>query len=410
MYGYGRASGKDDRPPAGDTVYEIGSVSKVFTSLLLARAVRDGRVALSDPVQKFLPDSVTLPRRGDKSITLEHLATHTSGLPRMPDNFHPKDPANPYADYSVGQMYDFLSSCRPARDPGEGYEYSNLGVGLLGHVLALRAGKRYERLLTDRIAEPLGMTDTTITLSDDQRRRLAPGHDGDENAVANWDIPTFAGAGAIRSTADDMLRFVAAQAGLKEVDADLSAAIEMTHARRATAGPHTDVALGWHVDTRNGLVWHNGQTGGYHSYVAFDPRAKAGVVVLTNAGTGVIEPPAVALLRRMLGNPPEVPPLPPLASVDRKTLESYEGPYLLGLAGLLTVTREDDRLYAQLTGQPRFRIYPASQTSFYWRVVPAKLDFVAGEGGKVAKVVLHQNGKDLAGVRIPAPETQKGEK
>jgi len=130
-------------------------------------------------------------------------------------------------------MYAFLSGCKPARDPGGAYEYSNLAVGLLGHVLALRAGSSYEALLIDRISTPLGMADTRITLSDDQRRRLAPGHDGDGTAVANWDIPTFAGAGAIRSTTNDMAKFVAAQVGLTKVDADLAAAIEMTHARRA---------------------------------------------------------------------------------------------------------------------------------------------------------------------------------
>src|SRR4051812_4779329 len=162
VLGYGRFSEKDDRRPDGRTVYEIGSITKVFTSLLLAEMVRDGRMALDDPVQKYLPDSVKMPQKGERPITLQDLATHTSGLPRMPTNFNPKDPANPYADYTVDRLYEFLNACHPARAPGEAYEYSNVGVGLLGHVIARRAGKEYETLLRERVTRPLDMSDTRI--------------------------------------------------------------------------------------------------------------------------------------------------------------------------------------------------------------------------------------------------------
>jgi len=139
--GYGKLSATDPRTPDGDTVYEIGSVTKVFTSLLLADMVQKGEVKLDDPVSKFLPATVKVPERNGKKITLLDLATQSSGLPRMPENFHPKDPANPYADYTPARMYEFLSGYQLTRDPGEKYEYSNLGVGLLGHALSLRAGK-----------------------------------------------------------------------------------------------------------------------------------------------------------------------------------------------------------------------------------------------------------------------------
>ena len=410
VYGYGRGTGTDGRPPGGDTVYEIGSASKVFTSLLLAGMVVEGKVSLDDPVQKYLPGTVKVPHRGEKPVTLEHLATHTSGLPRMPDNFKPKDPANPYADYTVGQMYEFLNGCQPARAPGEGYEYSNLGAGLLGHVVSLRAGKAYEDLLVGRIAGPLGMSDTRITLTDGMRRRLAPGHDADGSAVANWDIPTFAGAGAIRSTADDLLKFLSAQAGLTNTDPDLAKAIGLTHRRRAAAGGDTDVALGWHMNSKSGVLWHNGQTGGYHSFLAVDPASRAGVVVLANTATGVVDTAGNALMRRLLGRPLEPPPLPPTVAVDRKVLDEYAGQYLMGLGLIVTVTREEDRLYAQLTGQPRFRIYPESQKTFYWRAVAAKVDFVDGADGKVAKLVLHQNGRDMPALRMRPDKAAEGER
>jgi CubicO group peptidase (beta-lactamase class C family) len=153
---YGSLAKDDKRRLDGDTVFEIGSITKVFTSLVLMDMVRKGEVALNDPVSKFVPASVKVPERNNRQITLADLSTQSSGLPRMPNNFNPKDPDNPYADYSVQQMYDFISGYTLTRDIGSQFEYSNLGVGLLGHVLTLRAGKSYEELVRARILDPLG--------------------------------------------------------------------------------------------------------------------------------------------------------------------------------------------------------------------------------------------------------------
>jgi len=162
----------------GNTIFEVGSVTKVFTSLLLADMAQRGQVALTDPVAKYLPAGVKMPERNGRQISLEDLATHTSGLPRLPSNLSPKDAANPYADYSVEQLYQFLSGYQLTRDIGPQYEYSNLGGGLLGHVLARRAGMDYEKVVRSRICEPLGMRSTSITLSDDMKTRFAVGHNG----------------------------------------------------------------------------------------------------------------------------------------------------------------------------------------------------------------------------------------
>src|SRR5262249_19332240 len=170
-------------------------------------------VALTDPVSKYLPATVRMAERGGRSITLQDLATHTSGLPRMPTNFKPADPANPYADYSVEQMYEFLSSYQLTRDIGSQYEYSNLGGGLLGHVLALRPHTDYASLVRDRITAPLEMASTAITLPADLKSRLAVGHSAALQPVANWDLPTLAGAGALRSTTNDLLTFLAGHLG-----------------------------------------------------------------------------------------------------------------------------------------------------------------------------------------------------
>ena len=203
----------DKKPLNGDTLFEIGSISKVFTSLLLADAVQRGEVALTDPVAKFLPADVKVSERGGKKITLQDLATHTSGLPRLPGNLLPADAANPYADYTAKQLYEFLATYKLPRDIGSQYEYSNLGGGFLGHALARRAGTSYETLLRNRITAPLGLKSTTITLSDALKQRLAVGHDESGKRASNWDPGVLEGMYAIRSTANDLLEFLSAELG-----------------------------------------------------------------------------------------------------------------------------------------------------------------------------------------------------
>ncbi len=194
IVGYGKISDKDATAPGSETVFEIGSISKVFTGLVLARMVADGQVTLDEPVQKLLGDSMTVPQWEDRQITLVDLATHTSGLPRMPTHFNPKDPTNPYADYTVEQMAKFLAGHKLKYEPGKHAEYSNLAVGLLGHALARKSGTSYEELVRKMVCEPLAMNDTRITLDADEKARLAQGHDEDGKAAPNWDLPTLAGA------------------------------------------------------------------------------------------------------------------------------------------------------------------------------------------------------------------------
>lgn len=189
--GYGKtAETLDAKDSDENTVFEIGSITKVFTGTLLAEAVSRGEVQLTDPISKYLPKIVKSSKRNGREITLLDLATQSSALPGLPTNFVPKDAGNPYADYTVAQMYDFLSNYQLTRDIGARYEYSNFGMGLLGHILSLRAGKSYEQLVRARILKPLKMNDTTITLSPRLKSRMAQGFDQNGDAVSGWDIPT----------------------------------------------------------------------------------------------------------------------------------------------------------------------------------------------------------------------------
>ena len=216
-------------------MFEIGSVTKVFTAALLAEMAGRGEVGIDQPVAELLPPGVRMPSRRGEPITLAHLAEHTSALPRLPGNLWATvtDQKNPYRDYRVAHLYEYLGGAGVGFPPGTGAAYSNLGAGLLGHVLALRAGLPYDELLAERILRPLGLTDTGIALSADQASRLAPGHDAMGKPTSNWDLPTLAGAGALRSTADEMLTFL--RANLDPPGTPAGAALRACHAPRPVA-------------------------------------------------------------------------------------------------------------------------------------------------------------------------------
>jgi CubicO group peptidase (beta-lactamase class C family) len=401
---YGAVNQGDARPLNGDTIFEIGSATKVFTSLLLADMVQRGEVALTDPVAKYLPAEVKVPERGARTITLVDLSTHTSGLPRMPSNFQPKDPANPYADYTVEQLYQFLSTYQLTRDIGSQFEYSNLGGGLLGHALARRAGMDYEALVHSRITGPLGMSSTGITLAPEMKARLAVGHNDKLQATSNWDLPTLAGAGALRSSANDLLTFLAANLGY--VKSPLTPAMaSMLAVRRPTGAPGLgEIGLGWIVvkPSENEIVWHNGGTGGYRSFVGFEPKAGVGVVVLSNTFTAAgIDDIGMHLLD------PHAPLLPPPKehkeiAVDPKLFDRYVGQYQLAPNFILTVTREGDMLMTQATGQPKVQIFPESEREFFLKVVDAQITFETDSTGRATGLVLHQNGANVPAKRIEA--------
>ena len=268
------------------SIFEIGSISKTFTATLLADQVLNGNLNSDDPVNNILSDSVKISISGNQQITLGHLSDHTSGLPRMPSNFNPANPNNPFADYTVAQLYDFISFYKPIREVGAEFEYSNLGVGLLGHVLSLQTGKTYEDLLSEVITVPLEMDETRITIDEKMKNNLAEGRDEFGHKAENWDFGSLAGAGAIRSSTSDMIKYISAQLGFTETS--LSKAIELTHQKRHNKYPVKEgedtiaLGLGWIITPKSegDIYWHNGGTGGYRTYLGFNKSLRKGVVVL----------------------------------------------------------------------------------------------------------------------------------
>jgi serine-type D-Ala-D-Ala carboxypeptidase/endopeptidase len=393
----GRRGSAATPPPDATTLFEIGSISKLFTTTLLAEMVERGEVRLTDPVQQYLPAGVRVPSRSGRAITLLHLATSASGLPWVPPG-EPRDAANPYAHFHEDDLYAFLAGFALPRDPGSAYEYSNVGMGLLGHVLARRAGRSYEQLIIERVLTPLGMHDTRITLSPAQRARLAIGHNADLDVTPYWDFAVLAGAGGWRSTARDMLSFLAAV--LDPPATPLGRALTMaTQPQRATNLPNMSIGLGWHLIERRArrIVWHNGATGGFHAFIGYDPASRANAVILSNSaidhddlGFHLID--STTALRAL-------PPARTVAAVDSLLLERHVGEYELAPGFNLTITRMGRTLYAQATGQSRFRLFPLSPTHFFLRAVEAEIIFDEADAGETRRVVLHQGGSQAVGRR-----------
>ena len=285
---YGRRDASDPRPVDADTLFEIGSITKLFTAVLLTDMVQRGEVKLQDPADSFLAPGMTLPAWGARRITLVDLATHTSGLPDFPPNLAAKNPLNPFGDYDQQRLAAFLAGYRLPHSPGAYYSYSSVGVGLLGDLLARREGVSYETLVRSRVLGPLGMNSTGVTLSPDQARRLTPGHTRWLTPAPYWDLPVLTGAAGLRSSANDLLTFLGANLGYvrSPLNGPMTAMLDV---RRPTDWRYDAQAIGWIVSrTPMGeIAQHEGMTSGCRSYIAYDLRRRTGVVVLANAATQV---------------------------------------------------------------------------------------------------------------------------
>jgi serine-type D-Ala-D-Ala carboxypeptidase/endopeptidase len=380
--------------PDGGTVYEIGSITKTFTATLLAEAVLSGRVTFDTRLARLLPD-FKIPSRGGRDITLGELATQHSGLPRLPSSFAPKEPENPYADYDEARLRAFLAGYELPRDPGAAYEYSNLGFGLLGYALAHATGTTYGAMTAQEIFKPLGMTMSGTALTDALRAHLAPGHDASGMPAKNWDFDALAGAGAIKSTADDMLRYLRANMGIDP--SPLTAAMQFAQQPRLNAFRGTRIGLAW-MTNGSGIVWHNGETGGYASFIGFTADRRHGVVVLSDAAVVVDDLGFATLDPRA-----EIAPTHKAITLPAAALEDYVGTYKLADNFLLKVFRVNDALFAQATGQGAFPIFPSAPNEFFARIAGISISFTRDPGGAVDGLVLHQNG-DRRAPKLSASE------
>jgi len=286
IFSFGNMSTRHNIPVNENTLFNIGSITKTFTTLLLADMVKQGLVNLTDPIERYLPSSVKVPEFNGQKITLEHLATHTSGLPEFPPNLLDNN-GNIIESYNANQLYQALSNTKLTRAPGSQFQYSSFGMGLLGQILSLKAGVSYNQLVKDRILNVLGMNDTKITLSQNEINNSFPvGHRGGKEITTPKIPMILADAGAYHSTAPDMLKYISANLGL--IHTKLDDAMKLQHLIRHTgvnANPmnYTEyVGLGWRILTNFGteVIAHTGAINGWNANVAFVPSKQIGVVAL----------------------------------------------------------------------------------------------------------------------------------
>ncbi|MGB3335991.1 MAG: serine hydrolase [Devosia sp.] len=394
---------KDDTTPVDEhTLFEAGSISKVMTNLLLAQLVLDGRIDLDAPLTDYLPDGTVLPERDGKAITAFDLATHTSGFSGLPETLTAKGAANPYSGYGADELMAWIAEYELSRGIGDKFEYSNVGIALLAQAIEHVSGKPYAELLQKQILDPLGMTETRLALAAEPITGIASGHDASGEPVPHWDFDVFAPVGALVTNAADLAKFIAAASGA--VDSPLDSALGiMLDRTRPTGGDGEVIGLGWFNFTAEGrdIVWHNGITGGFRSFAGYDRKTGNGVVVLSNRVTEAgIEDIGMHLLDPTL--PLREQPKPrETVEIDPTILPAYVGQYLLAPGMAVAVTGEDNRLFAQLTGQSRFEIFPESDSRFFFKVVDAQITFSDPVDGAAPALMLHQNGQNMTAVRIP---------
>lgn len=357
-----------------ESLFQIGSVTKPLTGLLLARMAEDQQVALDEPLRLLLP-TLELPRPAGPEITLLDLATHRSGLPGMPGDYRPIDPSNPVRGFDVTRLRGYLSRRGVARRTSEPFRYSNLGYGLLGHALAERAATDYPTLLRTLVTDPLGMRDTIVTPVGEQLARRLEGHDFERRRTPPWDLDALAAAGGVWSTVHDLLTLIEANLHPERPDlAALSPALRLSQAPRAASGRDGAIGLAWLVDPATGRIGHSGAILGFTSDVWFNPRTDTAVVVLTNSGPGtVVSADAIAdyISARLSGTPPAsleaitIPARGGVLSGLRLIAAHWAASLAAGLFVLFAVMGVQGLTMAMLPRRYAQRISPALQLAMF---------------------------------------------
>lgn len=391
------AQRRTDRP-AGNARFEIGSISKVFVGVLIADMVERGEMKLDEPLETLVPQGTGTPVVASRPITLAELLTHTSGLPALPVLFRPQAGlANPYADVTPEVIYGSLARVTLKGAPPQPYAYSNWAFMLLSDAAARRAGKPFDVLLRERILAPLGLDDTVVASGE----RVAPGRTSYGAVTPNWDFPVnFAGAGGIRSTLDDMVRFARAMLGDVPDNAppSLRRALVVSRTKLSAINDSLDLGYAWHLLKKPGapqITFHNGMTGGFSATLALDIANRRAGIVLADAFGGFDD----LALRALDSKAPLAPPRR-TAELDLVAAEKATGRYQLGPGFVLTVSLEEKKFYAQATGQARFELLQDSRGDYYTTATEMLIRFRRDPSARATGLTLFQGGGAVPGNRL----------
>lgn len=398
-----------EQAPDLDTLYEFGSIGKVLTGTFLADAIRRGEVTKNTKLQDIVPEGIEVVKGSEGTeIELWHLTTHTSGWGGAPINLVTTDPDRPFSGYTKALLYPALSATPLGFEPGDGFTYSNFAVGTLGTVLADHLGGEFEALVKERIIEPLGITEMTITLNDDQRSRLAPPTRGGITTKP-WHEPgnPIAPAGLWVSSVPQLMTFAVANLAEPEPDApaiyeSLAMAQQPLH---FVESMQQQVCFGWFIARDGESRWHNGMTGGFSSYLGISRKHGIAVLVLTNGATFKTTLAGEKLFQELAGmNPIPVEAKRP-EPISNELASRIVGTYKSQLGFNIEVIVEHDMLYARLTNQTFNRLHPidevnAGEPRFKYDAIDADLGFEFAEEGDATAVTLYQNGMEMKCVRV----------
>lgn len=407
------SSNSTGQSPDNLTIYELGSLSKVFTGLLLADAVVRGEIDLDAAANVDNAAGIRLPERDGRAIKWIDLSTHRSGLPRLPADYQPASLQNPYRDLDAKTAAAFVNAYELPRTPGESQEYSNLATSLLGYLIAENAGSTYQQLLRDRIARPLRMSDCTVSLTSEQKKRFATPHDRVGSPTLAWTCADLPGAGGVRATMRDMMRFAKAQ--LSPPSGTLGKAIDLAwkqHVDADASGPA--MGLGWAIIGDGETRFHNGQTGGSYTVLFVNRRLNAAIILLCNtAAPTAVDQLATQLTLRIAGLESKVAATgpgpagagPAKVSPDKMVIDEalrgrLVGRYQLAPNFIFDVQDRDGHLMVGITNQPAQEVFPDSPTRWSYRGVDAQLEFKLNRNGPARSLVLHQHGLKQTATRI----------
>jgi serine-type D-Ala-D-Ala carboxypeptidase/endopeptidase len=415
-HAYGTLNSKDIRKVSNATVFEVGAISGVMTGSLLAQMVEAADVSLSDPVSKFLPTHVRMPTWNGEEITLGNLATHTSGLPDFPDSLAMADSLNPQAALDAEQLYRFLSSSTLNREIGTEYEYSELGMALLGHALSLMAEKPLDELIHERLFGLLKMTNTHVIPTPGMSAQTSEGHDRLRRPVEATPIPDLPGAKGMLSTAHDLNIFVSAAMGFiyafpmlpeddKSDSVTIAAAFETANRPLYPTGrENEEISLGWLVQTDGERIihWKRGMTRGFSAFIGFNKKRRRGVVVLSNTSIPVDD---IGFHILKPGYPLNTPPKPPRAFISPVTLEAYAGLYEFEPGLSVSIVKDGSRLYGRPPGLDRNELIPRSDQEFYILEEDAQVTFVANETGEITHLLFLKDGETHRANRVSTEDS-----
>lgn len=392
IYGFGKGPG--GKPPDGRTLFDLGTLSKVYTGVLLAEAVQRKEVDLDAPVADLMPTGVTIPTKDSVAITAKHLALHSAGLPPHPASLTARKPLpDPFASYTEDALYQDLVTTQLMSTPGTEIAISDYGVGLLGFALGRKIGGGYAQALKTRVLDPLGLADTFVALPAGTTSRRAIGTDDDLEPAPRWTWGALVGAGGLISSARDSLALIDAH-----VDAAAGSRGVLRPQLRLAQEAQLDrsgdnEALAWLIDSA-GRRFYTGRTSGFRGYLGFDPKTRRGVVVLASTSTTLVDFLGPAMFDVLAGTARPPAPVPTAAQ-----LASYAGNYDFS-GTTLAVVVHGTRLYLEGPGEPRHRMAPYGDRGFWIDDLDAGAKF-AMEGEAVKGIVFQVGGKTLTAPRVP---------